>query len=236
MQHFQLNSSRNVCYKQCNICKPPLHLKPGLKKVLVEEETPTNQKWQRIKGGFWRGLNKRAPMEGQTEHSHPWAHRNFLPSKGGLKEPNKSKKFTQGLQGGKKYYLKRQISPIKTTKALKIITWVGSDSLAGLLQSSRSGDLINHKALLCCWGIEKSIRDQSEPIQDRFVLSHDCLTQTGPWQWPLQAVEEREAARNCALDGDFLGGNWRNHSADLWEPSCSCMGFLRSCYFCPAFG
>lgn len=120
MQHFQLNWGRNVCYKQCNRCKPPLYLKPGSRKVLVQEETPTNQKWQRIKGGFWRGLNKKAPMEGQTEHSHPWAHRNFLPSKGGLKEPNKSMKFTEGLQGRKKYYLKRQIPQSRPQKPLKL--------------------------------------------------------------------------------------------------------------------
>lgn len=59
-------------------------------------------------------------MEGQTEHSHPWAHRNFLPSKGGLKEPNKSMKFTQGLQGWKKYYLKRQIPQLRLQKPLKL--------------------------------------------------------------------------------------------------------------------
>lgn len=82
-------------------------------------------------------------MESQTEPSHPWAHSTTLPAKEDLKSQISPWNSHRAFKDGRHVTLEETHSPIKTTKALKIIRRVGPDSLAGILWWS----LINH---ICC--------------------------------------------------------------------------------------
>lgn len=187
---------------------------------------------------------RQAPMEGQTERSHPWAHSNILPAREDLKSQISPWNSHRAFRDGRHITLEETHSPIQTTKALKIIRRVGPDSLAGFLHSSKSyGVVVADKSQATAALLMQRKEIHQGPVSicpgqnhvETWCCDTKCLTETWPWQWPLHGVREREATGNCALDRDFLGGNWGNHSTILVESSYSWMGFLTSHYFWPAF-
>lgn len=123
-------------------------------------------------------------------------------------------KLTQGLQEWKTYYTWWD------TKALKIIRRVGADCLRRFLQGSKSYSVVvAHKSQDTAVLLMQRNEIHQGPVGICPGQSHsgpwwcdtEHLTETWPWQWPLHGDREREATGNCALDGDFLGGNWGNH-------------------------
>lgn len=138
-------------------------------------------------------------------------------------------KLTQGLQGRKIYYTWWH------TKALKIIIRVGADYLRRFLQGSKSYSVVvSHKSQSTVVLLMQRNEIHQGPVSicpgqshtETWCCDTERLTETWPWQWPLHGDREREATGNCALDGDFLGGNWGNHSTISVEPSYSWTGFL----------
>lgn len=183
-------------------------------------------------------------MESQMEHSHPWAHGNILPAKEDLKSQISPWNSHRAFRDGRHITLEETHSPIKTTKAPKIIRRVGPESPAGFQQSSKSYSVVvSDKSQTTAALLMQRNEDRQGPVSICLGQNHaemwccdtERLTETWPWQWPLHGVREREATGNCALEGDFLGGNWGNQSTILVEPSYSWIGFLTSRCFWPVF-
>lgn len=186
---------------------------------------------------------RHAPVEGQTKHSHPWARSNILPAREDLKSQISPWNSLGAFRDRRHITLEKMHSPIETAKVLKIIRRVGPDSLAGFLQSSKSYEVVvSDKSQATAALLMQRAEVYQGPVgpgqnhMEMWCCDTKCLTETWPWQWPLHGVRDREATGNCALEGDFLGGNWGNHSTILVEPSYSWPGFLTSRYFWPAFG
>lgn len=143
-------------------------------------------------------------MESQTEPSHPWAHSNTLPAKEDLKSQISPRNSHRAFRDGRHITLEKTHSPVKTTKALKIIRRVGPGSLAGIPWRS----LINR---ICCVADAKERAPSgtsqhlsgAEPCRDA-MLWH----RVSDWALTLAMASagERRATGNCALEGGFLGG------------------------------
>ena len=164
-------------------------------------------------------------MEGQTEHSHPWAHSNILPAREDLKSQISPWNSQRAFRDGRLITLEETHSPIKTTKALKIIRRVGPDSPAGFLQSSKSyGMVVSDKSQATAALLMQRTEVHQGPVSicpgqnhvEMWCCDTECLTETWPWQWPLHGVKREGSYRELC--------SWRRFPSGKLGKSLYCLG------------